>query len=292
MSMDDLETIPHWFANELKSIGITTVTWFGCYHRKPMRGYSRAAHDHWLLHILIEGEEELKIQGQSISLFPHQGAIVPPGESFSHKTIKTSTFLHLPILFHGPLTYERNPLLLLDLKKALPLLCVSSLEQALEEIQNMKSPNGSRSPWDCFRGTRLAQDLLFNLLAGGFGKGVFPFERTLQRTWVVTCRDLLVKNYQNPEYTISDVANEVGKSLGEVQRVFASTFDHPPKEWLHRYRLSIAAELMQNNPNFTIEGVMKRCGYRNRSLMHRMFKRYLHCTPGEMRRKVADNSKE
>ena len=288
--MEYLETIPHWFAADLRSIGITTTTWFGCYDREPMRGHVRAALDNWLLHILIEGEEELNIQGHTIGLLPRQGTIVPPGSAFTQKIIKSSTFLNIPILFHGPPTYERNPLFSLNLPRALSVFSSEALRLVLKEIKNMKSPSGSRSPWDCFRGARLAQELVLNLLAGGFREGVLPQERPCEIQWVVTCRDLLIKNYRNPEYTIGDVAKEVGKSLGLVQRVFASTFDHPPKEWLHRYRLSIATNLMQNNPHFTVEAIMKRCGYRNRSLMHRMFKRYLGCTPGEMRRKSAEGS--
>lgn len=288
--MEYLETVPHWIAMELQRVGLRTITWFGCYDREPKIFKVNAAIDYWLMHILIVGKEELTFQDHTIRMLPSHGTIIPPGASFHQKVIKTSTFLQIPILFHGPPTYERNPLFLLDLPKTLPVMCSKSLRHALKEIQNMKSPKRTRSPWDCLRGTQLAQELLLNLLAGGFKAGILPQERPCERQLAISCRDLLVKNYQNPEYTIGDMAKEAGKSLGEVQRVFASTFGHPPKEWLHRYRLSIAANLMQNNPNFTIEGIMKRCGYRNRSLMHRMFKRYLSCTPGEMRRKSNEGS--
>ena len=92
----------------------------------------------------------------------------------------------------------------------------------------------------------------------------------------------------DPDLSVEDLAATVGYSTGEVQRRFKAAFGATPKNWLHHYRIVIAARILANKPAHTVESVMQSCGYRSRSLFYRMFQRHMGCSPGDLRKRSAD----
>ena len=292
MEQSVLQRIPPWFATELSALSITTASWFGSYRNEPKYRTRGAALDYWLLQIVHAGGQRLVIRDRAVVIESGQGVIIPPGHRFVEDTRVPTWYTQFPVVFHGPVTYERNPILHLDFPCSMPVLEPTVVEELATEVFQMTRNPMSILPWERLRGNVIVQALLCQLLAGGFASGVLSSAQPEKREWIRAARSYLRRHYKNPDLTIAEMAESVGKSVAEVQRVFAATYEYPPKEWLHRYRLSIASQLMLNNPHFTLEAVMKRCGYRNRSLMHRLFKRYLGCTPGEMRRQAFSGNKE
>jgi AraC-like DNA-binding protein len=71
--------------------------------------------------------------------------------------------------------------------------------------------------------------------------------------------------------------------LGEVQRRFKAAYGQTPKNWLHLYRVTVAARRLVVEPDTSISHILDSCGYGSRSLFYRMFNRYMGCTPNQLR---------
>lgn len=271
-------------------LGVTTVGWFGVHEVPVMNKRRQSTLDYWMLVILVEGEVELQQGERSLALSPGQGAILPPGSYHRELVSQPSKVAHLPFVVHGPPSIRDNPLHRLDLPRVVTLVDQGAAANRMEEIAIMdhtkiKGQKDYRNRNQRLWGNLVIYELLLNALAGGFAHHQLPREIITRREWIMDCRAYLKKHYKNADLTVGEVADHVGRSTGEVQRLFSATFGDTPKEWLHRYRISIATNLMLNNPNLTVEAIMGKCGYRSRSLMYRMFHRFVGCSPGQMRRK-------
>jgi len=64
-----------------------------------------------------------------------------------------------------------------------------------------------------------------------------------------------------------------------------------PVEYLMKYRIYMAAFLIQNNDQAaaSISNLAFQVGFNNASYFNKVFRQYLQCTPGEFRKKIRQN---
>ena len=96
-------------------------------------------------------------------------------------------------------------------------------------------------------------------------------------------------NYAKP-LTLADIAASANISRSEAGRCFSSYLKHSPMEELIRYRIEMAA-CMLNDHSVPIAEVSDKCGFHSLSYFYRCFRRYTGNTPGKKRIWV-DSSKE
>jgi len=87
-------------------------------------------------------------------------------------------------------------------------------------------------------------------------------------------------NYENPNLSVSMVADEIGVSDVHLTRVFKKETGSGVLEYIHRVRIEKAKELMKQK-NISIKDVAEKVGYYNSVAFIRVFKKYEGITPGK-----------
>ena len=94
--------------------------------------------------------------------------------------------------------------------------------------------------------------------------------------------DLLHKTPAHP-WTVSELARRVGLSRTRFAERFRHFLGEPPMSYLARWRVKLAAEILQATEASVAE-VADRVGYGSEAAFSRAFKRELHCPPAQFRK--------
>ncbi|MEM6626393.1 MAG: AraC family transcriptional regulator [Pseudomonadota bacterium] len=94
--------------------------------------------------------------------------------------------------------------------------------------------------------------------------------------------DFMAKNFGKP-IQIEDMAREAGLSASHFSRLFKSVIGDSPYQFLMRYRVERAEEMMLNPANSLI-GVALACGFSDQPHLTRIFKQHRGVTPKAWRR--------
>lgn len=275
-----LEPIPEWFYHELSVSGLRTTRWFGANWENDSISQRRSTEDYWLLVVVAEGHVDITQQDQQVTVKTGQATILRPGSS------------HIMRCPDGPALVARIPLVpicdrslptqllsLLPLPVAMPLIDPLNAQEQVTRIFKLNTDLKSNGPR--LLGSCIANELLLNALAGGFAAGVLP--KTRGTAWIAEAHAYILKHKTDPDLSVDSICTALKQSRSELHRQFAATYGYPPKEWIHRYRIAMAVRLLVSRPELTIEALMLRCGYRDRSQFYRHFKRLQGITPGALR---------
>jgi transcriptional regulator GlxA family with amidase domain len=116
-----------------------------------------------------------------------------------------------------------------------------------------------------------------------------------QTGWLAGARDPVVGGalallHRRPchPWTAAELAVEVGASRSVLAERFGRFLGEPPLTYLMRWRLQLAARLLQTTRN-TVLNVAADVGYESEAAFNRAFKREFGLPPAQYRRKLAAN---
>ena len=116
------------------------------------------------------------------------------------------------------------------------------------------------------------------------------------RGWFAGLRDpqigaalRLIHGCPSKPWTLESLARNIGLSRSSFADRFMSYVQVPPMQYLGRWRLQIAARLLEENKS--IAQVADDVGYQSEAAFNRAFKRYVGTAPGTWRRKGRGTSK-
>lgn len=89
-------------------------------------------------------------------------------------------------------------------------------------------------------------------------------------------------NIDNSELTQEDIAEHLQVSVRSLYRKFKELEQLPPKDFVKEYRITYAAKLLQTT-TLTIQEVIYRCGFVNRSHFYKEFAKRFQMTPKDYR---------
>ena len=95
-------------------------------------------------------------------------------------------------------------------------------------------------------------------------------------------KQLLAADLNSP-IALKDVATDCGISVGHFNRAFRRSTGYSPHQWLIRYRIQRAKNLLQETSSSLI-AIALECGFSDQSHFTRMFMRHVGETPGRWRR--------
>ena len=121
------------------------------------------------------------------------------------------------------------------------------------------------------------------LLAQSSRPSIVP-ERTIHDPRVQIVIDFMVANLHR-KISSGDFGREVRLSAAQVSRLFIKEVGITPVEYLIRFRIERAADLLSNRL-LSVKEVMAMSGYINRGHFVEHFKRYFGVTPSDYRRRV------
>jgi len=276
------DSIPLDVYKDLSLIGLGTESWFGVFTHSVGSPRRRIVGDCWLLLAVESGGVNVKLGGDQVDIRTLECTLLPPGVTYWEHTCVESRVARLPIKLLTDPGLGTMPFPRIPMTRQMPFADKPRARGRLKRLGQIPNNRARKTVGQCLEGDLLVKDLFLNALAGGYARG------TLEQTppssdWVFHARKQLEEEFRNPSFTISALAQRVGKSREELQRRFQTEFGMTPKDWLHRYRIRMAVQFLHSHPHLTVESVMLRCGYRSRSLFYTMFTRFEGVSPGSLR---------
>jgi len=243
--------------------------------------------EHYLFMMNLQGqgaiqfprEKRLLRQAEMLLIPPHVPARLTPDRGWSLK------ILVIQCQQVKPPALRDNPWRRISLPTNVPHPDPEPLYEELEKLRlrpDYPERGRFRIPYQVFAHA-LLQELLAVYLQEGFLKGLLQETKPVPRA-VKQAHETLRKNFQNPDFSVEELARNAGMSTNHLINSFRQHYGETPAQLLHRYRIRLAAHLFTGNPDVTIEHIAKRCGYRDRSSLHRQFRKYIGQSPGEYRR--------
>ena len=156
-------------------------------------------------------------------------------------------------------------------------------------IRHLVSEAGSGRPGQTVLLAKMAEALFIEALRRHMER--LPPEQT---GWLAGARDQIVGGaldvmHRKPyhPWTVMDLAREVGASRTVLVDRFAHFLGEPPMTYLTRWRLQLAARLLQTTRQTIVE-VAADVGYESEAAFNRAFKREFGAPPARYRRMLAD----
>lgn len=103
-------------------------------------------------------------------------------------------------------------------------------------------------------------------------------------SYVHRCLDFLHSHY-GEDLTVAQLASIIGLDRKYLSAIFKQATGYPPQQYLLRYRMERACELLKNG-SFAIGEVARSVGYQDALLFSKMFKKTIGISPSAFRAKV------
>ncbi|WP_040950102.1 helix-turn-helix transcriptional regulator [Gorillibacterium massiliense] len=166
--------------------------------------------------------------------------------------------------------------------RALPILDMNPLWMQLESIWNLISLNGENAYWEASK--RLYSLILAVLENQSSGKRsserIYPAG---QPNSALQTAVKLIHDHYNERLLLSNVARAAGYSVQHFHRLFVAYYGMTPQQYILQLRMRQSLQLMEDQPNITIEKVAQHLGMET-SYFIRMFKRTYGSTPKQYKK--------
>ena len=131
----------------------------------------------------------------------------------------------------------------------------------------------------------IRKNILINLIKDGLASG--EDNRRPEKVYAKNIKQIILymfENYNDPDLTISKLAELCGYSTAYFSRAFKAYMNDPPVVHLNKLRLSEAKELFHNH-DLTLGEIATMVGYKNLSTFTEAFKNIIGMKPKEYRDK-------
>lgn len=242
--------------------------------------------EHFLLVMNLKGRGVVRyprhsepiLEGEILLAPPHTPVFLAPAKDWSLRAFTMQSALVNPPSVH------QNPWRRINLPCRVPHPGSEDLFNELETLRiSLGDPyEGKYSTEYRLLAQSLFQELLSIFLTVGFSNGLLKEQivipARLQRAF-----DHLETRLKFPDLTVDELADKAGVSHKQLIEDFKVHFGETPYQLIQKKRIQLAKHLLNGNPDITLEHIATRCGYRNRSSLHRQFKKHLGISPGEFR---------
>ena len=103
------------------------------------------------------------------------------------------------------------------------------------------------------------------------------------RYYCLVMSEKYIKNHFDEDITLGEIVRRSAMSKTNFCTIFNSIAGMPFKEYLNRYRIERAAELIASGEKISVAGNC--CGYNDFSTFYRNFKKYMKISPSEFANK-------
>lgn len=99
-------------------------------------------------------------------------------------------------------------------------------------------------------------------------------------------RDYIFENYRHPDLNLAMISNHFGFTASYVSRIFKDEYGESPLDYIHKYRLLKAKELMRTT-NLTLSAIANLTGFTHIRTFNRVFKKYENITPSDFKTDIS-----
>jgi len=245
----------------------------------PGHSYGPTVRSHYLIHFIVKGCGIFEANGKRHALGPGEGFLILPGQLTFYQADHQDPWEYSWVGYMGPdapqLTAHAQ------LSAAHPLFRLDQPEEAhaiLQAIQQDTAsfPRSGLSQQSAIGGlmrlmARIGENRLTSTgqaplpAASYFEKACWFFQGRLDR-----------------QVTVEEAASFVGLSRSQLFRVFKTTINHSPKEYLTSLKVERACELLQSD-QLSIEGVCSAIGFQSPAYFATLFHAHTGMTPSRYR---------
>lgn len=230
-----------------------------------------AVRDHYLIHYIIAGFGVFSSGGTEYRLSAGDGFLVLPSNVASYVADQNDPWEYCWVGFNG--SDAKRLMQQTGLLDSSPVFHYEDDKLFEELLMKICSSSGSSPSQDA----RMESGLLL-FLAALMDKFGTPMTRhTSGYEYVQKAIKYIDYNYSS-DINITDVASNVGISRSHLYRIFMQHISMPPNEYLMRYRISKASELLESN-QLSVGEVAYSAGFSDQLYFSRVFKKYMGMPP-------------
>jgi signal transduction histidine kinase/ligand-binding sensor domain-containing protein/DNA-binding response OmpR family regulator len=109
---------------------------------------------------------------------------------------------------------------------------------------------------------------------------------SIDRTFLEKVNTSLQKNYTRPDFTVEALAELLCMSTSQLHRKLKALTGATPGDWIRKFRLNKASELLKNNAAGVAE-ICYRVGFNDHAYFSRAFKNEFGCSPSAFKKEMA-----
>lgn len=256
--------------------------YYGSEKCSPGSSWGPAVKDHYKLFYIHSGQGVFRSRGEVRQLTAGQGFLVTPGAVFSYQADDSSPWVQSWVAFHG--SYTETYLSLAGLSAETPIFqsgADSPLPGCFRQVRDADYPGESRE----LRITSAFFQLMAAILdeASGARTGSPPPEGR-RKTYTARAMEYVDVNYSRG-VTVEELAADLGLTRKYLSRLFKDETGISPQQYLLKYRLDKASELLRTTA-LSVKEVSYSVGYKDPLLFSRMFKQLFGLSPRQYREKI------
>jgi len=252
------------------SLGLTVYS-CGVQRCGSCHSWGPAVRDHYLIHYIIAGHGIFTSGSKDFHLSSGDGFLVLPSTVASYVADLSDPWEYCWVGFNGS---DAKRLMsqtgLLDSDPVFHYDKDNLFEELLMKICNSSGSSPSED-------ARMESGLLLFLATLMDQFGIPATRHTSGYEYVQKAIQYIDYNYSS-DIDIVDVASSVGISRSHLYRLFMKHISMPPNEYLMRYRISKATELLESN-NLSVGEVAYSAGFSDQLYFSRVFKKYMGMPP-------------
>jgi len=232
---------------------------------EPLHSWGPGLRDHFLMHHVISGCGSYTADGITHAVTAGDTFIVYPSSVVTYCADESDPWEYCWVGFNGA---EANVILAQTIfSRECPVVRFAQPEMIKNAVMDIYGASGS-SPASELKAIGLLY-LFLGLLIDQAGTKNTSSDLSLE--YVEDAVRFIAHNYSS-SIDISDIAASVGISRSHLYRVFMRHIGTPPNEYLTRFRISQACELMERS-SLPISAVAASVGYDDQLYFSRVFKK-------------------
>lgn len=255
----------------------------------PSHAVGPSIRDHYKIHYIHSGRGVFRMNGATYTLSAGQGFLIVPDQLAYYKADEADPWSYSWVAFNG--LYAEPYMNRAGLSAANPVFACgpaldASIARCFRHMAEARECSASRE----LRLLGLLYSFLSLVLdASQAGVAGGKAERGTGH-YVRQALDFIETNYSDP-VSIESLAAELKLSRKYLSRLFKEAVGLPPQDYLIRYRMRKACELM-GNPELGIGEISRSVGYSDPLLFSRMFKKLIGASPSLYRKAAAAEAAE
>lgn len=250
---------------------------YGYEQCKPLHSYGPYIRNHYLFHYVISGQGSLQIdqkgQTEEHRIFAGTGFLIEPGQVTTYCADRILPWEYTWVEFGG--LRAKEILESAGLSRQSPIFIPSNTQSgdSLKEEMLYLAYHSQESPLHLMGHLYLILDAL---VQGSSRKKKIQGGR-LSKFYTREAVAFVEQNYGLP-ITIEDMAQRCGLDRSYFGKIFKDTMGQSPQDFLIRYRMSKAAELLITT-NVSVGDISSQVGYPNQLHFSRAFKKVYGLSP-------------
>ncbi len=229
---------------------------------KPNHQYA-GVRSYWLLHYILSGKGTFTSNGITHHLHAGQCFVIRPKESTVYESDSNEPWHYVWIGFSAGITMP-------EILKTQPFF---EAQKYADIFSKMLGVSARKDDKECYLCGCIAE-----LLAHLFEESRSPLSTTSQT--MEQAKNCIESEYMSPALTVNGVAERLHLNRSYFSTAFRNYTGASPQEYLNRYRLERAAQLLKSS-DMSVAQIAMATGYADFCNFSRMFKRRFGVSPSK-----------